>query len=302
MLLLFLPFSLVTHNIDENNISNDSEGFFVNSLNVVQTNKIIYSFNENDNLPDTYFSFKSLKWGATGHRVVGEIASSYLTCKAKKNIRKILGTESIAISSNWADFVKSDSTMNYLSSWHYINLKSGMNYSEFEAYLQKDTITDAFTRLNFLITELKDKQLPLDKKQMYLRLLIHIVGDIHQPMHVSRAEDQGGNKIKVLWFNEPTNLHAVWDDKLIESQKLSYTEFATSINHTDKQQRKAWQKQLMSEWLFESYQLADMLYSGITQPDQKLGFRYNYDHVATLNSQLLKGGVRLAGLLNEIFR
>ena len=137
---------------------------------------------------------------------------------------------------------------------------------------------------------------------MYLRLLIHIVGDIHQPMHVSRAEDQGGNKIKVMWFNEPTNLHALWDDKLIESQKLSYTEFATSINHADKQQRKAWQQQLMSEWFFESYQLADKLYNGITQPDQKLGYRYNYDNVAMLNNQLLKGGVRLAGLLNEIFR
>lgn len=274
MLFLFLPFSFFTHNIDVNNV----------------------------NKPETYALPSSIKWGATGHRVVGEIANSYLTCKAKKNIRKILGTESIAISSNWADFVKSDSTMNYLSSWHYINIKSGMKYSDFAAYLQKDTLADAFTRLNFLITELKDKKLLLDKKQMYLRLLIHIVGDIHQPMHVSRAEDQGGNKIKVLWFNEPTNLHAVWDDKLIESHKLSYTEYSTSINHADKQQRKAWQTQLMSEWLFESYQAAEILYSGITQPDQKLGFRYNYDHIATLNNQLLKGGVRLAGLLNEIFK
>ncbi len=274
MLFLFLPFSLITNNISEKNI----------------------------NYTVTYASPNTVKWGATGHRVVGEIANSYLSCRAKKNIRKILGTESIAISSNWADFVKSDSTMNYLNNWHYINIKTGLNYSEFAAYLQKDTTTDAYTKLNFLINELKNKQLTIDKKQMYLRLLIHIVGDIHQPMHVSRAEDQGGNKIKVMWFNEPTNLHALWDDKLIESQKLSYTEFATSINHADKQQRKIWQKQLMSEWLFESYQLADKLYSGITQPDQKLGFRYNYDNVAMLNNQLLKGGVRLAGLLNEIFK
>ena len=274
ILLLFLPLTLVYANIDLNKV----------------------------NQAETYASPNSIKWGATGHRVVGEIANSYLTCKAKKNIRKILGTESIAISSNWADFIKSDSTMNYLNSWHYINVKAGMNYNDFATYLQKDTITDAYTKLNFLITELKNKQLPLDKKQMYLRLLIHIVGDIHQPMHVSRAEDQGGNKIKVLWFNEPTNLHALWDDKLIESQKLSYTEYATSINHADKQQRKVWQKQLMSEWFFESYQAAEILYKGITQPDQKLGFRYNYDNVAMLNNQLLKGGVRLAGLLNEIFK
>ena len=99
ILFLFLPFSLIPPRIDGNNI----------------------------NQPEIYASPNSIKWGATGHRVVGEIASSYLTCKAKKNIRKILGTESIAISSNWADFVKSDSTMNYLNNWHYINIKSSMN-------------------------------------------------------------------------------------------------------------------------------------------------------------------------------
>ena len=244
---------------------------------------------------------KGVEWSQIGHRVVGEVAESYLSCRAKKNIRKILGNESIAISSNWADFIKSDSTMNYLDPWHYINVKSGLNYTEFSNYLQQDTIVDAFTKLNFLIKELKNKQTPLDKKQMYLRLVIHIVGDIHQPMHVGRKEDLGGNRINVLWFNEPTNLHAVWDEKLITFQRLSYTEYTTSINYTDKKLRKQWQQQPMSEWLFESYQIADKLYAGITQPNQKLSYRYNYDHIDTLNLQLLKGGVRLAGVLNEIF-
>jgi S1/P1 Nuclease len=96
-------------------------------------------------------------------------------------------------------------------------------------------------------------------------------------------------------------LHAVWDEKLITFQRLSYTEYTTSINFTDKQQRQAWQKQPMSEWLFESYQIADKLYGAITQPNQKLSYRYNYDNIDILNQQLLKGGVRLAGLLNEIF-
>ncbi len=244
---------------------------------------------------------KGVEWSQIGHRVVGEVAESYLSCRAKRNIRKILGNESIAISSNWADFIKSDSTMNYLDPWHYINVKSGLNYTDFSNYLQQDTIVDAFTKLNFLIKELKNKQTPLDKKQMYLRLVIHIVGDIHQPMHVGRKEDLGGNRINVLWFNEPTNLHALWDEKLITYQKLSYTEYTTSINHADKKLRKQWQQQPMSEWLFESYQIADKLYAGITQPNQKLSYRYNYDHIDTLNLQLLKGGVRLAGILNEIF-
>jgi len=240
-------------------------------------------------------------WGQNGHRIVGEIADSYLSNKARKAIREILGNESIAMTSNWADFIKSDSSFNYLSSWHYINVKQGLSQAEFNNVLQHDTVTDAYTKLNFLITELKNQQLPLEKKQMYLRLLIHITGDIHQPLHVGRFEDLGGNRIRVLWFGDSTNLHSVWDEKLIESQHLSYSEYVKAINHTTKDQRKQWQQQTLNEWFFESYQLAGKVYGGITQAHQRLSFRYNFDYIEMLNSQLLKGGVRLAGLLNSIF-
>lgn len=247
-------------------------------------------------------SFSSLAWwGLTGHRVVAEIADQYLTKKARKAISEMLGTESMAMASNWPDFIKSDSTYNYLSSWHYINFRQGLSKSEFDDYLQTDTLTDAYTKLNFLVAAFSNKELPLEKKRMYLKLLIHIVGDIHQPMHTGRLEDLGGNRIKVLWFNEPTNLHSVWDDKLIEMQKLSYTEYAAAINYVSKEQCKAWQQQPVSEWLYESYQAANQIYAGITQPDQKLGYHYNYEYLDLLNQQLLKGGVHLAGLLNQLF-
>ena len=182
-----------------------------------------------------------------------------------------------------------------------MKLKKGLNYDEFKAILSSDSTVDAYTKFNFLIRELKNKSLEADKKTMYLRLLVHIAGDIHQPMHVSRAEDQGGNKIKVIWFSDSTNLHSVWDDKLVEMQKLSYTEYATALDHCTKQQSQQWQEQPMPEWFYESYQIAGQLYTEITHPNQKLGFRYNFDHVETMNLQLLKAGIRLAGLLNEIF-
>ena len=249
-------------------------------------------------------SFQTFAWGPTGHRVVGKIADSYLSRKAKKNIEKILGNESIAMSSTWADFIKADSTYKYLNNWHYINVKAGLNLTEFTNYLNNDTGTDANTKLNFLIGELKKKETSLEQKRFYLRLLIHIEGDIHQPMHVSRAEDLGGNSINLTWLNESTNLHALWDEKLLNFQILSYTEFAESINYTTEQQRRDWQLQPISEWFFESYQLADKIYAGI-KPEQKLNYRdaneYNYANIEIIKQQLLKGGVRLAGLLNEIF-
>jgi len=248
-----------------------------------------------------YLPFSSIAWGVLGHRIVGQIAESYLTPKAKLAIQQILGNESIAMASNWADFIKSDTDYSYLAPMHYINFPDGLTYPQVKEYLLKDTAADAYTEVNFLIKQLKNKNLAKEKKLFYLRFLIHLVGDIHQPMHVSRAEDEGGNKIRVMWFREPTNLHAVWDEKLIDFQQLSYTEYTNAINFSTISQRETWQKEPISEWFYESNQIAAKLYIEINQNEQKLSYRYNYDHIDIVNTQLLKGGVRLAGLLNEIF-
>ncbi|WP_192820091.1 S1/P1 nuclease [Rufibacter sp. LB8] len=247
-----------------------------------------------------YLPLQSMGWGMIGHRVVGEIAERNMSKKAKNNVRKLLG-ESIAMSSNWPDFIKSDPAFKYLDNWHYVNLKEGMTAQQVETHLKQDTTTNAYTRINFLIGELKKPELAQNAKQMYLKILIHLIGDVHQPMHVGRPEDLGGNRIRVEWFNSPSNLHRVWDSQLIEYQELSYTEYATVLNCSSKDQIKAWQKNMAHEWFFESYQIADQLYKGITKPEEKLSYRYNFDHVATMNQQLLKGGIRLAGVLNEIF-
>lgn len=248
-----------------------------------------------------YLPFSSMAWGLIGHRIVGQIADTYLTRHTKKEIFKILGNESVAISSNWADFIKSDPSLSYLSPWHYCDFKGGLSADQFLAELEKDTAVDAYTKINFMVKELKNKDLEQDKKVKYLRLLIHIVGDIHQPLHVGRPEDQGGNKIKVMWFGTSYNLHAIWDNQLINFQQLSYTEYADAINHTTKAQRKEWQQQPLSAWFWDSYQLSERIYAGIKEPDQKLDYKYNFEFLAPMNEQLLKGGVHLAGLLNEIF-
>jgi len=248
-----------------------------------------------------YLPFQSMAWGLLGHRIVGEIADSYLTKKAKREVYKILGTESIAMSSNWADFIKSNPAYGYLYNWHFINLQEGLTQEQVQTYLDSDTATDAYTKINFLVTELKKKELSSENKLLYLRMLIHIVGDIHQPLHVGRPGDKGGNTIKVLWFKDSANLHQVWDERLINFQQLSYTEYATAINHATKEQVKEWQNEPVSTWIYRSYQYAEKIYSEIKSPNQKLDYKYNYDYIGLLNDQLLRGGVHLAGLLNEIF-
>lgn len=247
-----------------------------------------------------YTPLQSIAWGTEGHRISGQIADSYLTPKARKAIEAILGNETIALASNWADFIKSDDNYRYLSTWHYIDFDKPYSYAEMVAFLNQDANVDAYTKLQFLIGELKKKDLSKENKLLYLRMLIHIVEDVHQPMHAAHADDKGGNDFKVNWFNTPTNMHSVWDTQLIEFQQLSYTEYTAAINHTTSAQRAEWQKAPISQWLFESNQIAEKFYTE-TKPGDVLNYKYNYTHIDIVNQQLLKGGVRLAGLLNELF-
>src|SRR5688572_5498892 len=173
---------------------------------------------------------KSMAWGMLGHRIVGQIADSYISGKTRKEVKKILGNESLAMASNWADFIKSDSTFNYLGNWHYANFMDNLDYETLKQQMEKETGTNIYNRIRFVTTELKNKNTSAEKKKMYLRLLIHFVGDLHQPMHMGRKADSGGNGIKLSWFYQPTNLHRVWDEQLIEYQQLSYTEYADAIN------------------------------------------------------------------------
>jgi hypothetical protein len=239
-------------------------------------------------------------WGVLGHRVTGQIAEYYLTVKAKGEIKKLLGNESLAMAANWADFMKSDRSYDYLGPWHYVNIKSGMSRQDVFRFLKEDTGANLYNKLNLIVSGLKSKKLSRDKEKLYLKLLIHFIGDAHQPMHMGQPQDRGGNSIKLYWFGVPTNLHRVWDEHLIDFRQLSYTEHAAAINFLSPSQKNIWMKQPLIEWIYESYEIAQKLYTEV-RPEDRLTYNYNFHHVNIMNQQLLKSGVRLAGVLNDIF-
>ena len=247
-----------------------------------------------------YLPINAAAWGMTGHRVVGQIADYYLSSKARKAVTQLLG-ESPAMASNWPDFIKSDSTYNYLSSWHYVNLPGGLDHNGVFNFLDSDKQANVYSKIPELIAILKDKNQTQDQKKMAMRLLIHFVGDIHQPMHTARKEDLGGNKVNVTWFGQRSNLHRVWDEGLVEYQQLSYTEYATAINHPTKEQLNKWRHDSLKESVFESYLACNQIYEK-TKADDKLSYSYNFEFVGLLNEQLLKGGVRLAEMINQIYK
>ena len=242
----------------------------------------------------------AFSWGLTGHRIIGEISQQHLTKKTKKELNKLIGEETLAWWSNWPDFIKSDSTWNHASPWHYVDLPGHMDKDKFIEELKKLPGKNLYTQIRAMMAELKDKSLPIEKRRVALYFLIHLVGDLHQPLHVGRDEDAGGNKIVVYWFDKKTNLHTLWDSMLIESQQYSYTEYAKLLDIANEEKVNAWQSSSLEDWFYESHVVSDSIYDA-TPAESKLSYKYNYQFQKILEEQLLKGGIRLAALLNQAF-
>ena len=235
-------------------------------------------------------------WGQNGHRVTGKIAENHLSKKAKRKIDKLLKGESLAFVSTYADEIKSDRKYSEYYPWHYIN----MDLDETYATATKNPKGDLVTGINKCITVLKDKNSSEEDKVFFLKMLFHFVGDLHQPMHIGRKEDKGGNSIQVQWFGQGTNLHAVWDTKMIEDWNMSYLELANNAKELSKKQIEAIEEGTVVEWVDEVHILTNKLYESV-KVGENLRYRYSYDYLGTARDQLQIGGIRLAKILNDIF-
>ena len=241
-------------------------------------------------------STASEDWGETGHRVTGEIAESHLSKRAKRAIDKLLDGESLAFVSTYGDEIRSDDSFPNYSAWHYVNFPFGTKYETHP----KSEKGDIIVAINKCIDILKSDTTTKKEKAFYLRMLVHFVGDLHMPLHVGIADDKGGNQFQVQWFNDGTNLHSVWDTKIIESYNMSYSELAANAESLSKSQIEYLQQSSVTDWMYESRALCEDVYAN-TKSGEKLSFHYRYKYLPVIREQLQKGGVRLAGILNEIF-
>lgn len=240
--------------------------------------------------------FFSLSWGVTGHRVIGTIAEWHMTDAAKHRVMGILEGATIAEVGNWMDDIKSNPVYDSLYSWHFVTIPDGMTYQESD----KNPNGDVVKGINFLVSELKKGNLDVDLERDYLKMLIHMVADVHQPLHVGRPDDKGGNTVKVEWFWSRSNLHRVWDSGLIDSQQYSFSELAPIVNRNATNENVfQWQNSDVVDWAHESMTYRKAIYNIPT--DGKLNYKYRFDHWDTVQLRLLQAGVRLAGILNEIY-
>lgn len=250
----------------------------------------------------------TLAWGPIGHRVVGEIAYKNLNFFTKKKVDKILEKESMAKASTWADEIKSDPDQyRHTFDWHYMSWPNGE-----EEYQYKS----GTGRLKLAIEEqtsvLKNVKSSKEEKLFALRFLIHLIGDLHQPLHVGNGHDRGGNDCKVFFHSEKTNLHRLWDEDIINRKKLSYRELADFVSYFSAEETKQFMKGSPMDWAKESKSqrlnvyptdLSSRPYCKRGAPESsypKLGYSYSYEHYQLIEKRLYQGGVRLASLLNKI--
>jgi hypothetical protein len=170
-------------------------------------------------------------WGELGHSIIGAIAESRMEPATKAFVEGIIGIEPLALTATWADSVrddqrfghgageydqdKKDADDNNFSDYHFAEVPTGFTY---DSKPNKD-LKDAFGGISgaILILKAPDNQFPKASKILALRYLVHLMGDIHQPLHVGNGHDIGANFCSVIWQNQkfPTNLHSVWDSPMV---------------------------------------------------------------------------------------
>jgi hypothetical protein len=163
---------------------------------------------------------------------------------------------------------------------------------------EKNPNGDIIITIERIIAALKSKKLSKKEETEHIKILIHLVGDIHQPLHVGLGTDRGGNDVKVTWFRTDSNLHRVWDTDMIDDTKLSYTELAQSLSKPDALTIRTWQQASVRNWAYESMGYRKQVYD---VGNTRLGYRYSYQYFDIVRERLLQAGIRLAGVLNEIY-
>ncbi|HEX7335185.1 MAG TPA: S1/P1 nuclease [Pyrinomonadaceae bacterium] len=267
-------------------------------------------------------------WGPTGHRVVAEIAQRHLTPAAQSRVSRLLDGRTLADVANWPDDLRSDPRFDKYKPLHFATVKNGIaSYRDSEKARCGDVVVaidafSAFLRTGsrdalYVVKALSDKSdgtgqgacnpketEPLSPGQA-LSFLVHLMGDLHQPLHVG-GTDLGGNQVSVNWLDRwKSNLHSIWDDEMVDHERYDYTEYARFLDRASKADEARWTTGDTISYADEAIAMRSKLYvypDGETAGIPKISYKYIGAHRERMREQLLKGGLRLAAVLNSIFQ
>ena len=230
---------------------------------------------------------------ASGYR---HIAVANACADTRAAIAELDPDRSVAEAGTWADEIRSDKYWDALKPWHYMNIPDGVALED----AQRSRRGDVLLGIEKFAAELADPDTEsLDRKVAY-RLLVHFVADIHQPLHVGRREDLGGNKITVSLDGRRTSLHAYWDgydlarvvDDPRDYARYLQERFAGGEAETGGSP---------ADWAAESLQQREIAYAVPEGLIVELSDEYREKAMEIINVRIYQAGIRLAGMLDGAF-
>nr|PZN62205.1 MAG: endonuclease [Pseudomonadota bacterium] len=249
-------------------------------------------------------------WSEMGHRMVGDLAEWRLSEAARAEVRELLEGEreaSLGAVAAWADALRHEDPARFAISrnWHFINAEGGgCGFDEARDCPGGDCIVSA---INTQRRILADRSLPRSQRRDALKFIVHLVGDVHQPLHAGSREDRGGNQYQVSLRRggegrrgEPvgTNLHTVWDSHVLSSAGLTRVQYVRRLREALPPAAGPVDERAPMMWARESCALVDS--ERLYPEDHVLGPDYLDAHRRLAEERIKLAAVRLAALLEEV--
>jgi hypothetical protein len=234
----------------------------------------------------------SFAWSEKGHALVAQVALNYLDANTKKIVNQYLDGMTFEDAANWMDNIKSDKKYDYMRKLHYINADRGQSIVP----NNEENIVGALTKT---IEELKNyKSLSKEEVKIKICIIFHLIGDLHQPLHVGYGEDRGGNNFQINFYGKGTNLHSFFDSGIIEYKGLTLSQCLKAKNFT-KEELSEVEKIDVVNWANQSRSYLKTIYN---TGNRKIDDTYINNNYPIIQEQILKAGIRLSSVLEDIFR
>lgn len=233
-------------------------------------------------------------FGDLGHQAVASIAWQQLTPYAKQNVERILGPgkQTFVKASTWADHIKRDSRFDYLKPLHYVNLpKSASQYQKKRDCKKDKCVVEAINTFSKIVKTGSEKE-----QRLALRMIVHLIADIHQPLHAGLKKDRGGNWYEVRYEKNPMSLHKLWDHTIVKRIAKDWEEVSNIVSRL-KIEAPVYSPKT---WAEESHKITtDFIYQAKENREVDVAYLDKADGI--MKNQLGKAGWRLAMWLNKLF-
>ncbi|WP_040394097.1 S1/P1 nuclease [Catenovulum agarivorans] len=236
-------------------------------------------------------------WGPMGHELIGELAEPMLKPASKDKIAQLLGDETIAHATTYLDRMRGQKDKFWqktASPWHYVTVPNQQNY---QANLHAPKRGDAYTALMHYSKQLAQST-NSEQQKLALYFVLHLVGDIHQPLHAGNGEDRGGNDFAVYFQNKRTNMHRLWDSQMLATHKHSYwiKTLSAKISALSNNSKQEWQNSTAIDWINESVQIRQNIYPA--KEKAQISQSYLENNLSISEQRIIQAAVRLAHQLN----